>query len=122
MYAIRSYYDVEGLLKVLVENPPARAGQTDRFFDPSIPVEHALGFISPETEGPRPSQSIIDVLQAQSQRLASMEQELVAARRALDERKTVERAKGVLMARFHLTEDAAYKMLRSTSMDQNRRS
>ena len=44
-----------------------------------------------------------------------------AARRALNERKTIERAKGILMARFSLSEDAAYKKLRTASMQQNRR-
>lgn len=119
--AERDLTDSEGLLKGLRDNPPARAGQTDRFFDPAVPVEHALGFMSPESGNARQDQSIIDVLQAQSQRLATMEHELAAARRALDERKTIERAKGILMARFKLAEDAAYKMLRTTSMEQNRR-
>ena len=46
-------------------------------------------------------QSIIDVLQAQSVRLASVESELQAARWFMpDERKLIERAKGVLMARL----------------------
>jgi hypothetical protein len=119
--AERDLLDSEGLLKVLRENPPARAGQTERFFDPEVPVEHALGFMAADDGGTHQGQSIIDVLQAQSQRLASMETELATARRALNERKTIERAKGVLMARFNLTEDTAYKMLRTASMDQNRR-
>ncbi len=113
--------DSEGLLKVLRENPPARAGLADRFFDPAIPVESALSFVSQADGEAGQGQSIIDVLQAQSQRLASMETELATARRALDERKTIERAKGILMARFNLSEDAAYKRLRSASMEQNRR-
>ncbi len=119
--AERELLDAEGLLKVLRNNPPARAGQTDRFFDPALPVEHALSFMSPDSGGTHQGQSIIDVLQAQSRRLASMETDLATARRALDERKTIERAKGILMARFKLSEEAAYKMLRTTSMDQNRR-
>jgi Nitrate and nitrite sensing/ANTAR domain len=113
--------DSEGLLKALRDNPPARAGQADRFFDPAIPVEHALSFVSQAGGEAGQGQSIIDVLQAQSQRLASMETELATARRALDERKTIERAKGILMARFNLSEDAAYKRLRTASMEQNRR-
>jgi AmiR/NasT family two-component response regulator len=64
---------------------------------------------------------VIELLQAQSRRLANVESELVSARRALDERKTIERAKGILMARFNLSEEEAYKKLRSTSMQQNRR-
>ena len=119
--AERDLLDAEGLLDALRGNPPARAELSDRFYDPAVPVEHALSFMSPVGETAGREKSIIDVLQAQSQRLASMETELAAARRALDERKTIERAKGMLMARYKLTEDAAYKMLRSTSMEQNRR-
>jgi AmiR/NasT family two-component response regulator len=50
-----------------------------------------------------------------------MEAELEAARRALYERKVVERAKALLMARAGMTEDAAWRALQKTSMDQNRR-
>lgn len=113
--------DSQGLLQTLRDNPPARAGQAERFFDPSLPVEHALGFMSPAEGEARRGQSIIDLLQAQSQRLAGMETELAAARRALDERKTIERAKGILMARYNISEDAAYKQLRTAAMEQNRR-
>ena len=36
-------------------------------------------------------------------------------------RKVIERAKGMLMARLNLSEEAAFRMLQKTSMDQNRR-
>jgi AmiR/NasT family two-component response regulator len=64
---------------------------------------------------------MMEVLQAQSDRLARMENELESTRRSLNERKVIERAKGLLMARRNLSEEAAYKLLRQTSMDQNRR-
>jgi hypothetical protein len=119
--AQRDLSDSEGLLNLLRSNPPASAGLVDRFFDPKIPVEQALRFMPPYEGGIHHGQSLIDVLQAQSQRLAGMENELASARRALHERKTIERAKGILMARFNLTEDDAYKKLRTASMEQNRR-
>jgi hypothetical protein len=113
--------DSEGLLKTLSANPPAQAALASRIFDSAIPVEEVLRFEfragSPASQG----QSIMDVFHAQSQRLSSMETELAAARRALDERKTIERAKGILMARFHLSEDDAYKRMRTASMEQNKR-
>ena len=119
--AERDLQDAAGLLRALRDHPPARAESTDRFFDPAVPVEHALAFMSPVGAGAPQERSIIDLLQAQSQRLASTMTELAAARRALDERKTTERAKGMLMARLDLSEDAAYRLLRTASMEQNRR-
>ncbi|MDB5895128.1 MAG: antitermination regulator, partial [Rhodoferax sp.] len=53
--------------------------------------------------------------------IAGVEAELDAARRALKERKVIERAKGMLMARLGLSEEAAFRVLQKTSMDQNRR-
>ncbi|MEW8587197.1 MAG: ANTAR domain-containing protein, partial [Candidatus Thiodiazotropha sp.] len=65
------------------------------------------------------SHTVIDLLQAQSLRLANMEVELEKAKRALNERKIIERAKGILMARYNLSEEEAYKKLRTASMDKN---
>jgi response regulator NasT len=47
--------------------------------------------------------------------------ELDRTRQALEERKTIERAKGILMRKRDLTEDAAYTMLRKAAMNENRR-
>ncbi|MBN8441382.1 MAG: nitrate- and nitrite sensing domain-containing protein [Thauera sp.] len=71
--------------------------------------------------GPRLSRSIVDIMQAQSLRLQQMSDELAAVRAALDERKLVERAKGLLMAHHGVGEDEAYRVLRQTSMNQGRR-
>ena len=65
--------------------------------------------------------TLVDLLQTQSARLATMELELDAARRALHERKVIERAKGALMSRLGLTEEAAFRSLQKASMDHNRR-
>ena len=43
------------------------------------------------------------------------------ARTALQERKAIERAKGVLMNLRHMSESEAHKLLRQTAMNQNRR-
>jgi len=61
------------------------------------------------------------LLQAQSRHLADAESELASTKRALAERKIIERAKGLMMARYHLSEDDAYKRMRKVSMDQNMR-
>ncbi|WP_326537658.1 nitrate- and nitrite sensing domain-containing protein [Pseudorhodoferax sp.] len=71
--------------------------------------------------GPQVERSVLALLQEQTQRLQAMGDELETARAALTERKEIERAKGLLMAHRRLTEDEAYKMLRQTAMQQNRR-
>ena len=64
--------------------------------------------------------SVLDMLQAQSQRLQAMHEELDSVRTALNERKLVERAKGLLMAHRKLSEPEAHQLLRQTAMNQNR--
>ena len=119
--AERELLDSEGLLKALRDNPPARAGAIERFFDPDLPVEQSLSFRPALHEGPHRAHSLIEMLQAQSLHLATMENELASAKRALNERKIIEQAKGILMARYNLTGDEAYKKMRTASMHQNRR-
>jgi len=50
-----------------------------------------------------------------------LREELDRTRQALEERKTIERAKGILMRKRDLTEDAAYTLLRTAAMNENRR-
>jgi response regulator NasT len=50
-----------------------------------------------------------------------MQTELVEARSALAERKTIDKAKAILMAQRGLGEPEAYALLRSTAMNQGRR-
>lgn len=113
--------DSEGLLKMLYASPPAISELASGFYDPAIPLENILRFEFLAGREVFQEGSLLDTFHAQSERLTSMEAELAAARRALDERKTIERAKGVLMAHFKLSEDEAYKRMRTTSMEQNKR-
>ncbi len=71
--------------------------------------------------GPQVERSILELVQAQSQRLQTMGDELDTVRASLNERKTIERAKGLLMAHRHLSEDEAHKTMRQMAMNQNRR-
>ncbi len=111
--------DSKGLLRRLRDNPPPRTHAVDRFFDTaSVPTAAPQRLVAP---GGGESTSLHDLLQTQSARMASMEAELVAARRTLHERKVIDRAKGMLMSRLGLSEEAAFRMLQKTSMDENRR-
>jgi hypothetical protein len=75
----------------------------------------------PARYGPHLERSVLMLLQEQSRRLQTMGEELDAARATLQERKVVERAKGLLMAQHRMTEDEAYRALRETAMNQKRR-
>jgi hypothetical protein len=70
---------------------------------------------------PRPIRSILDVVEAQSRRIDEIGAQLKSARTALIERKTIERAKGILMDGRRLSEKDAYRFLRQTAMGQNKR-
>jgi hypothetical protein len=71
--------------------------------------------------GPHLERSMLAMMQEQSRRIQAMSDELDAVRSALNERKVIERAKGLLMAHRQMTEDEAYKALRQMAMNQNRR-
>jgi hypothetical protein len=70
---------------------------------------------------PKPMHSILDVVEAQSRRIDDISSQLESARLALTERKTIERAKGILMRSRRLSETDAYTLLRQTAMSQNKR-
>lgn len=71
--------------------------------------------------GPHLERSILELVQQQSRRLQQMADELDTVRASLNERKVIERAKGLLMATRKLNEADAHKMLRQTAMNQNRK-
>lgn len=53
--------------------------------------------------------------------MRQMQSELDAAKQALEDRKTIDRAKGILMRQRGVSEDEAYNLLRKTAMDQSRK-
>jgi response regulator NasT len=64
-------------------------------------------------------QPIIDVAVARFEELQSLRSELQNAQTELADRKTIERAKGVLMKRRNIDEQEAYRQLRKMAMDEN---
>ena len=64
---------------------------------------------------------VIDTAIARFRMVRQMRVELAETRRALEERKVIDRAKGLLMKAKGLDEEAAYALLRKAAMDQGRR-
>ena len=62
---------------------------------------------------------VIDAAIARFEEFKNLRDELLQAKTMLDERKVIERAKGLLMKQRGLDEDAAYEMLRSMAMKKN---
>ena len=62
---------------------------------------------------------VIDAAIARFEEFKNLRNELLQAKTKLDERKVIERAKGLLMKQRGLDEDAAYEMLRSMAMKKN---
>lgn len=61
---------------------------------------------------------ILDVAMARFQHEQALRQELAATKNELQDRKVIDRAKGLLMQRQGLSEQAAYDKLRKTAMDK----
>ncbi|WP_435188210.1 ANTAR domain-containing response regulator [Pseudothioglobus sp. nBUS_23] len=66
-------------------------------------------------------QPIIDVAIARFREFQALKDELDATRSQLAERKSIEKAKGLLMKHKKITEDEAYQSLRKMAMDKNKR-
>ena len=55
-----------------------------------------------------------------SHKFRSIEQQINSLQYQIEERKNVDRARGILMKRFNMDEDSAYKNLRKKAMDSGR--
>jgi hypothetical protein len=101
----------------------ARSGPGLGFFDEAAEdrdLTAALGTVG-QSYGLQLDRSILELVQEQARRLQSMSDELDTVRASLNERKLIERAKGLLMAHRSLSEEAAHKTMRQMAMNQNRR-
>ncbi|AUJ64608.1 two-component system response regulator [Aestuarium zhoushanense] len=74
-------------------------------------------------DGLRPDRlkPILDAAITRFQLFQRMRKELETTKRALEERKVIDRAKGILMKARRLSEEEAYALLRKTAMDQGRK-
>ena len=63
----------------------------------------------------------VDLCISRFNSLARLRDELERARTALEDRKVIDRAKGILMQAKNLPEDAAYGLLRKTAMNEKKK-
>jgi len=73
---------------------------------------------------PVPSQALLAAVRvaiARAQDFRQLRAELIKSRETIHSRRTIERAKAVLMRRFHLTEEEAHRRLQQESRNRNRR-
>jgi response regulator NasT len=64
---------------------------------------------------------ILDISISRHRAFSRLKEDLRRTRAELEERKLIERAKGILMQRRNLSEQDAYALLRRTAMNENRR-
>jgi response regulator NasT len=65
--------------------------------------------------------SILDLCISRFNAFSRLQSELEQTRSALEERKVIDRAKGILMKAKNLSEEQAYALLRKTAMNENRK-
>ena len=65
--------------------------------------------------------SILDLCISRFNAFSRLQSELEQTRSALEERKVIDRAKGILMKAKNLSEEQAYTLLRKTAMNENRK-
>ena len=65
--------------------------------------------------------TIMDLCISRFNAFARLQDELERAKSALEDRKVIDRAKGILMKAKNLSEEQAYALLRKTAMNENKR-
>jgi response regulator NasT len=65
--------------------------------------------------------SILDLCISRFNAFSKLQTELEKTRNALEDRKVIDRAKGILMKVKQISEEDAYALLRRTAMNENRK-
>src|SRR6476469_7352729 len=86
--------------------------------DRDVTATAAIAFL-PKPAPPRVLDSTIRLAATRAKELLAARQDAETARQQLENRKTIERAKGILMRRTNSTEQEAYRILQRTSQDRS---
>lgn len=70
---------------------------------------------------PHRIQPVIEIARARFRKEQSIYQELKEMKSKLEERKSIERAKGIIMQKRNISEEEAFRSLRKLAMDRNQR-
>lgn len=108
-------------LQAQLDSPQAPAGTDPLALEQFFHAARPPGGTPTQPVGSQLERAVLDMVQAQALRLQSMADELDTVRTSLNERKLIERAKGLLMAHRQLNEEAAHKAMRQMAMSQNKR-
>ena len=122
-----SVYDVRQEPKYAYRNLAVKEDLTSMLSVPMIVKDKAIGIINVYTKTPHVFfQDEIDVLQMIANQAAvaventKLMEEALKAKGALETRKVIERAKGILMRMNNLSEEAAHRLIHKKSMDSCR--
>jgi two-component system, response regulator PdtaR len=92
--------------------------QTVTLSERDVEATAAIAFL-PKPAPPRILDSTIRLAAQRAKELASAKHDADSARQQLENRKTIERAKGILMRRTGASEQEAYRILQRTSQDRS---
>jgi|SoiMethySBSTD1v2_1073268.scaffolds.fasta_scaffold315922_2 response regulator NasT len=114
---------IESLREVTRERPRPILMFVDRSDESMITEAINAGVSAYVVDGLNPARvkPILDVAIARFNQFQSLNDEVAKAKASLAERKVIERAKGILMRERKLSEEDAYRVLRSAAMEQNKR-
>ncbi len=120
-------YDVRQEERYFYRDLAIKEELTSMLSVPMVVKEKAIGIINVYTKTPHHfTQEEIDVLQMVANQAAiaventKLMEESLKAKEALQTRKLIERAKGILMRMNNLSEEAAYRLIHKKSMDSCR--
>jgi response regulator NasT len=113
---------VEDLRRVTETNPRPIIMFVDRSEPEQAEAALRAGVAAYVVDGFEPERirSILDIAAAQFRVTQELRRDLAKAKADLAARKTIERAKGLIMKRRSLDEGAAYALMRKTAMDQGK--
>ena len=115
--------EIEGMRALHRDEPRPVVLFAERAEATQIEAAIAAGVAAYVVEGLAPARvrPVMDVAIANFRAHQALRAEAAAARQGLEERKLVDRAKAVLMARHRLSEPEAYRRLRRMAMDRGQK-